>query len=377
MGRSYSSWFIVYLTQQEGIGWHTIDHLIKYNLIEQDIWTEQLLLPYIKQIQKVKWLITLKQQFNNECIAKLEADERCYHYRSILWDESDYPAILRECVQPPWVIYVKGRLELLTAPAISIVGTRAPTPYGIAITKQIARELSQLGCTIVSGLAGGIDTIAHQHSLNELGSTIAILPCGIKYCYPNSNNKLYDEIVNNGLLISESVSVRTVHKGLFAQRNRLIAGLSYATIIVEGEMKSGSMITAKYVMDMDRELFSVPGTLFSKKSEGPNFLIYKGYARMLLNCNQMFDELPWLLQKINSYVENLKSEQMKIVSLSKKVILTNEENIVLQHIKNSPVTLDDLITMTGYTYEHLNVILLKLCLDNYIQLHHGSLYIAL
>jgi len=380
MTRSYSLWFIIYLSQQPNIGWHTLKIIIEHQLYETENWDTILLSKYISQKQRIDALMRAKQQFSRAIIDFMVADEARYHYRSILWNESDYPAILRECVQPPWVIFVKGRLDLLHTPKIAIVGTRAPSPYGITMTKQFATQLSQMGCTIVSGLAGGIDTLAHQHSLLEVGSTIAVLPCGIKNCYPNSNYKLYEQLEKNGLLISETVNVKTVHKGMFSQRNRIIAGLCYATIIVEGERKSGSMITARYTLDMDRELFSIPGSLQSIKSEGPNFLIYKGYARMLMSPNQLFEDIPWLLPTVKQYLkENVIVEQKneRKTEYSKKVILSNEENIVLQHIQNHPLTIDDLIIVTGYSYEKLNVILLQLCLYNFIQLHHGSLYIAL
>lgn len=377
MKRSYSDWFVIYLSQQSGIGWYTLNTVVTHRLHELEYWDASSLSAYFTQKQRVDQLIRAKQQFSIISIEQMMADEKRYSYRSILWIESDYPAILRECVQAPWVIYIKGRIELLAAPKVAIVGTRAPSPYGAAITKRIASEWSRLGLTVVSGLAGGIDTLAHQHSIQELGSTLAVLPCGIKHCYPNSNYRLYEQIEKEGLLLSESVQSNTVHKGQFSQRNRIIAGLSYATLVVEGERKSGSMITAKYTQDMDRELFAIPGSLLSSKSEGPNFLIYKGYARILMSSNQLFEDIPWLLQRLQQFLNDAhkKTEQRDIAT--KKVILSDEENIVLQHIRNHPLSIDDLLQVTGYSYEDLNVILLQLSLYHYIQLHHGSLYIAL
>lgn len=380
MERSYTDWFIVYLTQQDGIGWHTINSLIACNLLILDYWSEPILRQTILDEARIALLLKAKQNFNHETIASLKDDECIYHYESILWNESDYPAILRECVQPPWVIYIKGRKELLQSVMLAIVGTRAPTPYGIAITRQISSEFSRLGYSIVSGLAGGIDTIAHQSSIGLLSSTIAILPCGIKHCYPRSNYTLYKRLESEGLLISESVVNKVVHKGLFAQRNRIIAGLAYATIVVEGELKSGSMITAKYANEMNRELYAIPGSVFSEKSKGPNFLIYKGYARMLMNSSQLHEDLPWLVEQLKQTLytkKKLLDENEEKIQPIKKVILTDEENIVLQHIRNHPLTIDDLVQLTSYSYVQLNVILLQLSIKHCIRLHHGTLYIAL
>lgn len=380
MKRSYTDWFIVYLTQQDGIGWHTIHAIVQNDLLLIENWTEELLKKYVSHAARIGLLLKAKQSYNQHTIVKMKDDECIYQYESILWNESDYPAILRECVQPPWVIYIKGRKELLHSVMLAIVGTRAPTPYGLAITKQICKEFAQLGFTIVSGLAGGIDTIAHKSSIGLPGSTIAILPCGIKHCYPQSNYTLYNKLNIEGLLISETVETKVVHKGLFTQRNRIIAGLAFATIVVEGELKSGSMITARYVSEMNRELYAIPGSVFSAKSKGPNFLIYKGYARMLMNSSQLHEDLPWLVallkQTINNEKKMLDENEQKIETV-KKVILTDEENIVLQHIQNHPLTIDDLVQSTPYSYEQLNVILLQLSIKHCIRLHHGSLYIAL
>jgi DNA processing protein len=203
-----------------------------------------------------------------------------------------YPPRLREIFDPPIVLYVRGRTELISSYGIAVVGTRRPTPYGIAATERLAADLARAGLTIVSGLARGIDTAAHRAALAEDAETVAVLGCGVDVLYPADNRKLYDEIGRKGLLVSEFPMGAPAYPQNFPIRNRIISGLSLGVLIVEGAQHSGSAITAKLAMDQGREVFAVPGNITSKMSWGPNLLIKDGGAKLVQEWTDVTNELP-------------------------------------------------------------------------------------
>ena len=203
-----------------------------------------------------------------------------------------YPPRLREIFDPPVVLYARGRTDLLASYGIAVVGTRRPTPYGIAATERLAADLSRAGLAIISGRARGIDTAAHRATLVEDGKTIAVLGCGVDVLYPADNRKLYDEIGRKGLLLSEFPMGAPAYPQNFPIRNRIISGLSLGVLIVEGAQHSGSAITAKLAMDQGREVFAVPGNITSKMSWGPNLLIKDGGAKLVQEWTDVTNELP-------------------------------------------------------------------------------------
>lgn len=191
------------------------------------------------------------------------------------YSDSQYPDLLREINSAPKTLYVLG--ELPTGPCVAIVGTRHPTEYGRRVTYQLASELARAGITIISGLAYGLDTVAHVGALDAGGQTVAILAGGVEKIYPASNHSLAARIVTaGGALISENPDSKDMHKGSFAIRNRIISGLSLATIVTEASAGSGSLLTAGYALDQNRLLMAVPGNITSPTSAGPNNLIRSG-----------------------------------------------------------------------------------------------------
>ena len=203
-----------------------------------------------------------------------------------------YPPRLREIFDPPVLLYVRGRTELLSSHGIAVVGTRRPTPYGVAATERLAADLARAGLTVVSGLARGIDTAAHRATLAGKGNTIGVLGCGVDVLYPADNRKLYEEIARNGLLVSEFPMGAPAYPQNFPIRNRIVSGLSLGVLIVEGAQHSGSAITAKLAMDQGREVFAVPGNITSKMSWGPNLLIKDGGAKLVQEWTDVTNELP-------------------------------------------------------------------------------------
>jgi len=202
-----------------------------------------------------------------------------------------FPAPLREIFDPPVLLFARGRVELLQTLALGVVGTRRPTPYGLAVAERMAGDLAHAGLTIVSGMARGIDTAAHKGALGQTGATIAVLGCGVDVIYPSENRKLAAEIAARGLIISEFPMGATAFPQNFPIRNRIISGISLGVLVVEGAQYSGSAITAKLAMDQGREVFAVPGNITSKLSWGPNLLIKQG-ARLVQDWNDVVAELP-------------------------------------------------------------------------------------
>lgn len=203
-----------------------------------------------------------------------------------------YPQRLREIFDPPLLLFAIGRTELMTSHGIAVVGTRRPTPYGIAATERLSADLAKAGVTIISGMARGIDTAAHRAALSEQADTIAVLGCGVDVLYPADNRKLYQDIAERGLLISEFPLGAPAYPQNFPIRNRIVSGLSLGVLVVEGAQHSGSAITAKLAADQGREIFAVPGNITSKMSWGPNLLIKGGGAKLVQEWTDVTNELP-------------------------------------------------------------------------------------
>src|SRR5262245_21384342 len=180
-----------------------------------------------------------------------------------------YPRLLREIFDPPVELFVRGKVELLQSVALGVVGTRRPTPYGLAVAERLSADLAHAGLTIASGMARGVDTAAHKGALAAGGDTIAVLGCGVDIVYPSENRKLAGDIAARGLILSEFAMGATAFPQNFPIRNRIISAISLGVMVVEGAQYSGSAITAKLAMDQGREVFAVPGNVTSKQSWGP------------------------------------------------------------------------------------------------------------
>jgi len=206
----------------------------------------------------------------------------------------EYPKILKEIPSAPFIIYLKGNAEILNNPAIAIVGSRNMTEYGTRVCQDLAQQLSSLGFVIVSGLAEGIDTVAHQACLENNGRTIAVLGSGINEdcIFPAHNKKLVEKIISSqGAIISEYAPSIKAQRQFFPARNRIIAGLSLGTVIIEAREKSGALITAYQALEQNREVFAVPGSIYNSRSSGCHKLIQKG-AKLVQNIQDIIEELP-------------------------------------------------------------------------------------
>lgn len=207
-------------------------------------------------------------------------------------DDPRYPDRLKEIDDPPILLYALGRTDLLKQPSVAVVGTRRPTPYGRAAAEKLSRDIVELGVTHVSGMARGVDACSHRGALAGGGDTVAVLGTGVDRPYPRENQKLYREILERGLVVSQFRMGESPFAQNFPKRNRIIAGVSYATLVVEGAQYSGSLITARLAMEQNREVLAIPGPITSKPSWGPNLLIRDG-AKLVQEATDIVEELPY------------------------------------------------------------------------------------
>lgn len=358
-----------------GIGWHTIQKAVQHQFWNKNSWSIEDLLAIglrkgqaqsaFERYEQRPWILT---EDPSAAVANAGAV-------AITPFDSSYPPILREIAQPPWVLYARGRVELLQRPAIAVVGTRVPTAYGRHSAAALAQELSASGLTVVSGLARGVDSKAHEAALFGAGGTIAVLPTPIDTCYPPENQSLFNKIAEQGLLVSETPIGTPLHPGQFPQRNRIIAALSAGTVVVEGATRSGSLITAKHALEMSREIFAIPGPISSPKSEGPNELIKRGEAKLISGVADILDELKWLPAAIEAHQRANESSSAK--QAEAPVQLTPEENKLVAFLQDQPLSINELHELSAIPFGHLNALLLNLCIKRKIELQPGSIYIAL
>ena len=233
-------------------------------------------------------IIATRQRINldeqMECIQRFGAD-------ILTWEDHRYPERLKHIYASPPVLYFKGQILPEDDWSIAVVGTRRATMYGKQITEQIVSDLVANRVTIVSGLARGIDSYAHHACLAAGGRTIAVLGSGLDVIYPPENAKLAREIVENGAVLTEHPLGTKPDAVNFPQRNRIVSGLSLGTLVIEGDMGSGAMLTAGFALDHGREVFAVPGNVFHRTSKGTNRLIQRGAAKLVTSAQDILEEL--------------------------------------------------------------------------------------
>lgn len=204
--------------------------------------------------------------------------------------DDNYPPLLREIIDPPLALHVRGDVSLLATLSVAIVGSRRATPYGINAAQQLARDIGSAGVTIVSGLARGVDTAAHRAALDAGVPTIGVLGTGIDVVYPREHRALFRRMIENGAIVSELAPGTPPRRENFPVRNRIISGLTKGTVIVEATTRSGSLITARMAAEQGRDVFAVPGSIFSDKSEGTHRLIQYG-AKLVHDADDVLEEL--------------------------------------------------------------------------------------
>ena len=278
-----------------------------------------------------------------------------------LWD-TEYPHQLRQIPDPPALLYGCGVLP--EEPYLAIVGARYPTDVGRIFTEKIAEQVAEAGVVISSGLARGIDTAAHRGVLNGVGKTVAVLGCGLDQVYPRENKSLYQKIIEQGALLSEYAPGTEPLPGHFPGRNRIISGLSKATLVVEAARNSGSLITAEFALEQGREVMAVPGGIDRKTSYGPNLLIKQG-AHPVTEASEVLE----ILGMTGGGRERASNHQKTDYNLSEPA------SNLLSKLDLNPRHSDELAGESGLTPMELSAILLLLELQDYAEKLPGGRYI--
>lgn len=257
--------------------------------------------------------------------------------------DDQFPQLLKQIKNPPFVLFIRGKIPPDDSLMIAIVGTRKASLYGKKIARSLAFDLGKQGIVVVSGLAYGIDTEAHLGAIEAGGITLAVMGCGLDYIYPPANKRLADAIIqNNGALISEYPFKTPPNSWNFPQRNRIIAGLCLGTVVVEAPFKSGALITAQIAGNEGREVFGVPGSIDQKNSSGPNYLIKKG-AKLISNFKDILSEFNIEIEEEKKEIKPESKEEKTILDILKERSLTTEE--IIQEMKVSPAQLSSLLMM--------------------------------
>lgn len=275
--------------------------------------------------------------------------------------DDKFPYMLRHMQNPPLGLYVWGELPDENRKNVSIVGTRKASEYGAIVCRKLSGELAQAGVNIVSGMAYGIDSHAHKACIEAGGKTIAVLGTGADICYPASNRLLRDSIVQNGCVVSEFPLGTRSSKYNFPYRNRIIACMSSAVIVVEGESKSGTLITANYALDNGRTVMAVPGNITSSLSATPNSLIADG-CQPVLSTQDILDELGIKVQKNVKQVKDLPE-------------LSDNEKKIFDLMSNQAITVDEICIKSNMNIELANSILMMLELKGCIMKLTGQKYV--
>lgn len=272
-----------------------------------------------------------------------------------------YPSLLRESPDCPAILYVRGNVEILSRPSIAVVGSRKYTSYGKKISQELSKACSGAGLSIISGLALGIDAFAHRAALDLGNITVGVLGCGLDKVYPSSNLSLAHDIIdNNGAIISEFAPGTVAMKQNFPLRNRIIAGLSLGTLVIEAAEQSGALITALCALEYNREVYAVPGNIDSEMSVGTNMLIQKG-AKLILNADDILEDL--------NFVSKSKEK------ISREILPdTKEEEMILEILKRGDKLVDDLSSETGLDIVTINTSLTLMEMKGFVENIGGGRY---
>ncbi len=284
------------------------------------------------------------------------------HISVITWEDETYPRRLKEIEQPPPVLYVRGELQAEDDFSVAIVGTRRITPYGRQVTEELSAYLAGNGISIVSGLARGVDAIAHSAALRAGGRTIAVLGSGVDRIYPPENRALAEQIMERGAILSDYPVGTAPEASNFPPRNRIISGLSLAVVVIEAGETSGALITAGFAAEQGREVFAVPGSILAPQSKGTNKLIQSG-ALPLLSAQD-------LLQALNLTRVGAQKSARQILPADEV------EKQLLEALGSEPLHVDELRSQTGLPVEKVSAALVMMELKGMVRQVGGMHYVA-
>lgn len=299
--------------------------------------------------------------------------------RIITFSDPEYPPLLRHIPDPPPYIYVNGCLEN-TDKSVAIVGSRSASGYGVSMARRLGRDLAARGLAIVSGMARGVDSAAHQGAISANGKTYAVLGSGLGVIYPPENRRLHDQIAENGAVISEFPIMEGPNAYNFPARNRIISGMSLGTIVVEAAQKSGSLITARMAAEQNREVFAVPGSINSAKSTGAHNLLKQG-AKLVTCAEDVLEEFyqfnnPAPVADVSVVGASGATKKHSGPDMQKTVApdLTEEEALIYDALEAYPVHIDALSQQTGLHVGKLSIILLNLELKGMVSQSPGKYF---
>ncbi|MCP5517358.1 MAG: DNA-protecting protein DprA [Verrucomicrobiales bacterium] len=282
--------------------------------------------------------------------------------------DEEYPELLRQIYDPPIVLYVKGRLEARDRNAVAMVGARRTSHYGLETARKLAYQLAYIGVTVVSGGARGIDTAAHQGALTAKGRTVAVLGTGINLVFPPENAQLFERIAAQGAVLTQFPFNRQADRQTFPIRNRIVAGITLGTLVVEAGMNSGALITANMAVENGRQVFAVPGRIDSPQSKGCHDLIKKG-AKLCEGAEDVLGEFEYLFPPSNRPSGPDPASALPAIEL-----LPNEER-VLAEVNHAERTMDEIIQRAGLPASAVSVALLALEMKRLVRQLPGRLFV--
>jgi DNA processing protein len=284
--------------------------------------------------------------------------------RVITLKDEEYPKRLKDIYDPPALLYVRGELKKEDEFAIAIVGSRKTTPYGRWFTEKVSQELARHGVTIVSGMARGIDSLAHWGAISGGGRTIAVLGCGVDVIYPSENRNLFAKMIDRGAILSEFPMGSPPEGGHFPRRNRIISGLSLGVVVVQASEKSGSLITAGYALEQGREVFAVPGNVGTESSRGTHRLIKEG-AKLVESSEDILEEI---LPQWRGERETTPKVEIP------RPDLTEEEKVLYELLSETPLHIDVMIRESRMDPGKVSSLLLNLELKGMISQWPGKCF---
>ncbi len=292
------------------------------------------------------------------------------------WND-DFPSLLMEIPDCPVLLYVLGYRKALTSPSIAMVGPRRASIYGLMMAEKFAGELAAVGVTIVSGMARGIDTAAHRAALKVMGTTVAVLGCGLSKVFPPENSSLMKEISESGAVLSEFPMQTEAIPFNFPRRNRIVSGLSLGVVVVEASFKSGALITSDCALEQGREVFAIPGKIDQPNAQGANRLIKDG-AKMISCTEDILEELKLPLRDyIREETADSKGLASKSSAQSVRPSISKSENLVYEALSSKPRQLDELFQTLHQPIHELSSILMRLELKGLARQLPGKLFVRI
>ncbi len=280
-----------------------------------------------------------------------------------------YPASLREIYDPPIVLYVKGELNAKDKNAVAMIGSRQTTHYGVETARKLAYQLAYVGVTVVSGGARGIDTAAHQGALSAKGRTVCVLGTGINIVFPPENQELFERITASGAVLTQFPFNRKGDKQSFAIRNRIVAGMTLGSVVVEADLHSGALITANFATEYGRQVFAVPGRIDSPRSKGCHDLIKKG-AKLCEGAEDILSEFEYLFPSSNKPPSAAETGVLPAIELSE-----NEQKVYDTLRLEDDTSIDEVIRKSGLPSSAVSVALLSLEMKRVVKQLPGKLFV--